>query len=102
MTIYTILVKGDADGQRTDGYFPSFVFNSEILLVDPVVELALATVQEIETIVLDVKADHVAAQQSLQHLIGPWKQPEYVPRRKRNVKKESQFDANALFGRLLK
>lgn len=96
------LVKRNADGQRTDGNFPSFVFNSEILLVDPVVKLALATVQEIETIVLDVKTDHVAAQQSFEHLIGPWEQPENVPGRKGNVKEESQFNENAFFGRLLK
>jgi hypothetical protein len=65
------------------------MFNSEILFVHPVVKLALATVQEVETIVLDVKADHIAAQQSFEHLICPWKQPEYVPRWKRNVKEES-------------
>jgi hypothetical protein len=95
------LVKRNADGQRTDGNLAPLVFDNEILLVDPVVELALATVQEVETVVLDVKSDHVAAQQSFKHLIGPWKKTEYVPRRKRNVKEEAQLDVNAFLGSLL-
>lgn len=75
------------------------MFNHESLSVHFVVELALAAVQEIETIVLDMKANHIATEQSFKHLIGPWKQPEYVPRRKRDVKKESQLDTNAFLDR---
>lgn len=95
------LVKRNADGQRTDGNLAPLVFDNEILLVDPVVELALATVQEVETVVLDVKSDHVAAQQSFKHLIGPWKKTKYVPRRKWNVEEEAQLDVNAFLGSLL-
>jgi hypothetical protein len=42
-------------------------------------------------------------QHSLKNFIIPWKDPEDIPRRERNVKKEAYFAQNLLlFARLLK
>ena len=55
-----LLGEWDADGQRADGYFSAISFDQKIFAVNATVQLALATVQKIQTIIFDVESDHIA------------------------------------------
>lgn len=52
----------------------------------------MAAVNKIKAIVADVKADHVASEDSLKDFIGPREQTEDVPWRERNVQEESELE----------
>ena len=74
-----------------------------LISVNPAAETSLTAVEEVDTIILDVKTDHIASQHTLeqttqenigtssfplsylQYFIAPWEDPDNVPGWKWNV-----------------
>jgi hypothetical protein len=54
-------VVGDADGQGLDLDAASVVLHDHLLAVHPAAQDPLAAVEEVDTVVLDVEADQIAA-----------------------------------------
>lgn len=74
----------------------SAMFDQQVLAVDTTTQVSLATVDEVEAIVHDVEADHVAAQHALEDFVGPREQAEYVPWGEGNVEEEAQLAGYSL------
>ena len=77
------------------------MLHQQVLTVDPAAEAPLAAVDEVQAVVLNVKTDHVATEHSLEDLVRPWEQSEYVPRWEWDVEEEAQLKPQILvLGRL--
>ena len=57
-------IEGYADGQRTNAHRATAMLDQQIFTVDPATKATLTAVHEVQTVVLDVEADHVATWKS--------------------------------------
>lgn len=89
-------IEGYADRERTYAYGSTAVLDQQIFTIDPTAEAPLTTVDEIQTVVLDMETDHVATEHTLEYLVGPWEKSKYVPWWEWNVKEEAQLQLQIL------
>lgn len=84
-------IEWNTDWKWTNTHRSSVVFNKKILSVDTTAQVTLTAIDEIQTVIANVKADHITAQHALKDLIGPGEQAEDIPWRERNVQEECQL-----------
>ena len=75
---------------------PAAVLDQHFVPVDPAAQTPLAAVQEVDTVVLRVEANHVTAQHALQYFVRPGEDPHDVPGGERDVEEETHPDVDLL------
>lgn len=89
-------VEGYADRKWSYAHGSTAVLDQQIFTIHPAAEAPLATVDEVQAVILDMETDHVATEHTLKYLVGPWEKSKYVPGWERNVQEEAQLQFQIL------
>ena len=89
--------KRNADGQISDTNCSTSMFSQKCLAINAATKAALAAVDEIQAVVLDVETHEVAAKDALEDHVKPGEDLDNVPWREWNVQEEADLAAQVFF-----